>query len=66
MTQTECSQQNFEFQALGRRNVIANFEGGHLSSDGGGALILREKLADPDQEILQTIRGRGYRLVLSS
>ncbi len=42
MTQTECSQQNFEFQALGRRNVIANFEGGHLSSDGGGALILRE------------------------
>lgn len=27
---------------------------------------LRKKLADPDQEILQTIRGRGYRLVLSS
>jgi hypothetical protein len=42
MTPTECSQQNFEFQALGRRNVIANFEGGHLSSDGGGALFLRE------------------------
>ena len=42
MTPTECSQQSFEFQALGRRNVIANFDGGHLSSDGGGALILRE------------------------
>ena len=33
---------NFEFQALGSRKVEANFQGGHLSSDGGGALFLRE------------------------
>lgn len=31
-----------DFQELGSRNVVANFQGGHLSSDGGGALILRE------------------------
>jgi len=42
MTQTECSQSTFEFQDLGARKVVANFEGGHLSSDGGGAILLRE------------------------
>lgn len=42
MTETDCRQTHFEFQALGRKKVEANFEGGHLSSDGGGALILRE------------------------
>ena len=42
MAQTECRQQSFEFQALGSRKVQANFAGGHLSSDGGGALLLRE------------------------
>lgn len=42
MTGTDCLQNNFEFQALGRKKVEANFDGGHLSSDGGGALILRE------------------------
>lgn len=42
MTQTDCPQSSFEFQALGSRKVQANFDGGHLSSDGGGALFLRE------------------------
>jgi hypothetical protein len=42
MTQTNCLQSNFEFQALGSRKLQVNFEGGHLSSDGGGALFLRE------------------------
>jgi hypothetical protein len=42
MAQTDCPQTNFEFQALGSRKVQANFGGGHLSSDGGGALFLRE------------------------
>ena len=42
MAHTECRQQTFEFQALGSRKVHANFDGGHLSSDGGGALLLRE------------------------
>lgn len=42
MTQTQCRQQNFQFQDLGKRKVEVNFNGGHLSSDGGGALLLRE------------------------
>lgn len=42
MTQTDCSQSIFNFQDLGSKNVQANFQGGHLSSDGGGALFLRE------------------------
>lgn len=42
MAQTHCPQFPFKFQDLGSRNVQANFQGGHLSSDGGGALFLRE------------------------
>jgi hypothetical protein len=38
---TECNQQSFEFHALGRRNVVARFDGGRITSDGGG-LLLRE------------------------
>jgi len=38
---TECNQQSFEFHALGRRNVVARFNGGRITSD-GGALLLRE------------------------
>lgn len=38
---TECNVSQLEFQGLGRRKVVADFEGGHLSSD-GGALLLRE------------------------
>jgi hypothetical protein len=39
--QTECIQQTFEFQALGRREVVARFDGGPITSDAGG-LLLRE------------------------
>lgn len=38
---TECIQQTFEFQGLESRRVVANFEGGYLSGD-GGSLFLRE------------------------
>ena len=38
---TECSQSVFEFQALNRREVIGDFSGGRITSDGGG-LLLRE------------------------
>ena len=38
---TPCYQQTFEFQGLGTRNVVTDFSGGHLSSD-GGCLLLRE------------------------
>ncbi len=38
---TECSAAQLEFQGLGRQRVVAGFDGGHISSD-GGALLLRE------------------------
>lgn len=41
MEQTECSGEQLSFQAVGKRQIVARFDGGHLSSDGGG-LLLRE------------------------
>jgi hypothetical protein len=38
--QTECSAEQFEFEGLGQRRVVAAFDGGAVSSD-GGALLLR-------------------------
>src|ERR1700681_4529735 len=38
---TDCREQSWLFQDLGRRKVEVDFGGGYLSSDGGG-LILRE------------------------
>ena len=38
---TDCKQSTFEFQGLGRKHVTVNFNGGYLSSDGGG-LFLRQ------------------------
>jgi hypothetical protein len=38
--QTECSSEQFEFEGLGRRRVVAAFDGGALTSD-AGALLLR-------------------------
>jgi len=36
---TECTQRTFDFQGLTRRQIVADFQGGHLSSDGGGLLL---------------------------
>jgi hypothetical protein len=38
---TECTPKQLEFHALGRRNVVGRFDGGCITSDGGG-LLLRE------------------------
>jgi hypothetical protein len=38
---TECNPEQLEFHALGRRDVIGQFDGGRITSDGGG-LLLRE------------------------
>lgn len=38
---TECNQSSFEFEASGRREIVARFDGGTISSD-GGALLLRQ------------------------
>ena len=39
--ETECTQLAWGFQGLGRRAVVAQFDGGTITSDGGG-LLLRE------------------------
>jgi hypothetical protein len=36
---TECSAEQLEFHALGRRAVVGKFDGGMISSDGGGLLL---------------------------
>jgi hypothetical protein len=36
---TECNQPSFSFQALGKRKVIGRFDGGRITSDGGGVLL---------------------------
>ena len=38
---TECTQRSFAFHSLGRREVVARFDGGQITSDAGG-LLLRE------------------------
>jgi len=38
---TECTQVTDGFQALGKREIVANFDGGDITSD-GGSLLLRE------------------------
>jgi len=38
---TECNQFNFEFEGCGRREIVARFDGGTISSD-GGAFLLRQ------------------------
>ena len=51
---TECTPRQLEFQGFGRRQVVARFDGGSISSDGGG-LLLRE--ADRQARILQRFAG---------
>lgn len=36
---TECNEKRFEFQPLGRREIVADFNGGTITSDGGGQLL---------------------------
>jgi hypothetical protein len=38
---TECNQSSFGFEALGRREIVARFDGGTITSD-GGAFLLRQ------------------------
>ena len=37
--QTECSSEQFEFEGFGRRRVVAAFDAGAMTSDGGGLLL---------------------------
>ncbi len=36
---TQCTPEQLEFHALGRRAVVGRFNGGRISSDGGGTLL---------------------------
>ena len=38
---TDCNQSGFGFEACGKRQIVARFDGGTISSD-GGALLLRQ------------------------
>ena len=42
---TDCTADRFEFQGPGRRQIVASFDGGRLSSDGGAVLLRRLGLA---------------------
>jgi hypothetical protein len=37
--QTECNAELFEFAPVGRREVVANFDGGAITSDAGALLL---------------------------
>ena len=41
MLKTECIQSSFGFEACGRHEIVARFDGGTITSD-GGALLLRQ------------------------
>ena len=51
---TECTKQFNSFQALGKREIVADFCGGTITSDGGG-LLLRE--VEQRTAILQRFAG---------
>ena len=36
----ECSRESFLFHGLGRREIVARFDGGDISSDAGATLLL--------------------------
>lgn len=38
---TECTKKRYQFQALGRKEILTNFDGGTITSEGGG-MLLRE------------------------
>jgi len=62
---TECNQSSFGFEMSGRREIVARFDGGTISSD-GGAFLLRQtdKLLNLDSRFGQCfLDGRNQSLV---
>ena len=51
---TQCTAAQLQFHPFGRRGVVARFDAGHLSSD-GGALLLRE--ADRRLDLTRRVAG---------
>jgi hypothetical protein len=52
---TECNRKALSFSSLGRRNIVADFNGGYLTTDAGG-LLLRE--ADRRTGLTQALADR--------
>lgn len=62
---TECTQSSFGFEASGKREIVARFDGGTISSD-GGAFLLRQ--ADRRLNVLPRLAecfldGRDQKLI---
>ena len=51
--QTECTVKPMEFHALEQRDVIGKFDGGPISSDGGGVLLREVEHRTPCSETLE-------------
>ena len=51
---TQCNQGSFGFHALGSREVVGRFDGGQITSDGGGLLLRETEQANGEQ--LQFLR----------
>jgi hypothetical protein len=54
-TTTECSAATYSFGQLDRRQVVANFSGGQLISDGGLILVAENDCNMPAKRFLQKI-----------
>ena len=64
---TDCTARRYEFQGPGRRQFVASFDGGRLSSD-GGAVLLREvdrqlDLIGRSSAACQALPIEGYSIV---
>ena len=51
---TECNQSGFGFEGCGRREIVARFDGGTISSDGGAFLL---RLTDRRLNLLARLAG---------
>jgi Transposase DDE domain group 1 len=54
---TECTQSGFGFEACGKREIVACFDGGRISSD-GGVLLLRQ--VDKRLNLLARLAGECF------
>ncbi|MBZ5538086.1 MAG: transposase [Acidobacteriia bacterium] len=60
--ETDCKQSGLEFHPLNQREVRGSFEGGAITSDGGGLLLREVEKADPTGERRVRERDRGRAL----
>jgi hypothetical protein len=63
---TECNEQQLEFHALGKREVIGKFDGGAISSDGGALLLSEVEAKTHIADSLCSCSGESERRYASS